>query len=103
MKTSIVNPLFYQDQSNQEIAVDHLADLTSLWERWRLDNEELDGKDFPGYVYILEQYLEAYNYHDMMGLPNAFFEIVSHTPLPAEDKQILLQRLCNAVYNMDIL
>jgi len=101
--TDNITSNFPYDQSNDPCPADKLPDLAKGWERWAKDDPELQEEGFPGYVKTLEDHLEASNYHDWMGLPNAMRMIVSHTPLPVEEKEKLLKRLCNAVYNNDIL
>jgi len=81
--------------------IDHYPDLQSAWERWMKDDPEME--PFPGYTKALEDHLENSNYHDWMNLPSNLEMVVECTPLPADEKLKLFKRLCNAIYNLDIL
>lgn len=91
------------DQSNDPCPIDNLPDLVNGWINWNEDDPDTLRAGFPGYVKTLEDHLESCNYHDWMSLPNTLRMIVSHTPLSLREKERLLKRLCNAVYNLDIL
>lgn len=83
------------DESYDPCYIDSLPDIEGWWDA------EFD--PYPGCAEATSQFLEDMNYHSFVYLPYAFEEIVTHTPLPAEDKLKLFKRLCNAVYNFDRL
>lgn len=88
--------VYYQE----ECIIDNYPDLKSAWERASNDS---DSCPFPGYKEALETHLEDCNYHDWINLPVTLEMIVECTPLTQEEKSKLYKRLCNAIYNLDIL
>jgi len=78
--------------------IDKLPSISTWW----VDTDPEAGP-YPGSVEALAQFLQDCNYHDFVNLPYAFKTIVEHTPLKIDEKQILLDRLCTALYNFDIL
>ena len=79
----------------------YIDQLPSVRKWWPEDDPDAD--PYPGIVETTAQFLEDCNYHDFVTLPYAFKTIVKHTPLKADQKQILLERLCTALFNFDRL
>lgn len=71
--------------------------------QWYEDGKDEEAPPYPGAAEATAQFLEDCNYHDFVSLPYAFRTIVACTPMTPYEKQKLLERLCTALYNFDIL
>lgn len=95
-KKTAPQKIYYQE----ECPIDKYPDLAG-WCHWTEGSS--DPEPFPGYKEALEAHLENCNYHDWVNLPATLEMIVDCTPLTQEEKAKLYKRLCNAIYNLDIL
>ena len=86
------------DLSSAPCYIDQLPSVRTWW-----PEDDPDADPYPGSVKATAQFFEDCNYHDFVNLPFAIKTIVEHTPLKADQKQLLLDRLCTALYNYDIL
>ena len=89
----------YASLSDSPCYIDKLPTI----QQWYEDGKDEEAPPYPGVAEATALFLEDFNYHSFVNLPFAFQNIVAHTPVTPTEKQKLLERLCTALYNFDIL
>lgn len=89
----------YASLSDAPCYIDKLPTI----QQWYEDGKDEEAPPYPGATQATAEFLEDCNYHDFVNLPYAFRAIAACTPTTPDEKQKLLERLCTALYNFDIL